>query len=866
MTPSDLPIYLIREKLLSILADHPAVVLSAPTGSGKSTQVPQFLLNAVEGKIIVLQPRRIAARLLAQRVSAELNTPLGDLVGFQTRHESKVSSSTRILFITEGLFLRQLRSDPQLKGVGAVILDEFHERNLASDVSLALVKRLIESGAGAPAGRKPNCTTNVPQSARAPAALSPLKLIVMSATLDVQLISQYLNCPSLETHGRLFPVDISYKAAQSTAGNKSAIGKMDYRNAAPIWNVAADTLSELLQRDPDGDVLIFMPGVYEIRKTLEACGNLPIDVFPLYSELPAHEQDLALNPSKTRKAIASTNVAETSITIPGIRHVIDAGQARVNRFDPKRGVNVLEIEPISKASADQRAGRAGRTAPGTCTRLWTQADHRHRAASADPEIRRLDLAESMLQLMDMGIENPRDFDWLEKPDPVAVDHAFELLEELGAIEKGRLTKVGEMMAELPMHPRLSRMLVEASQLGCPNRAALFAAFISERDILLSGKSCPFAKDLLELSPRSDFMVLERAFEYAKNARFDPQTCLAKGIHALACREVDRVHRQFVGGNPPRDKNPSLENLARCLLVGFADHLSLRKNPEHPSAFVIHGRRGDLDPDSISRHVGLLLPVEISEIGRRGESKTILSLVTEILPQWVEKLFKKQLRTETVCEFNPKTQAVEAQELRLLDDIPIERSLLPDGAVDRAVASSLLAKAIEEKLLKLDSWDESVDQWIARARCVASWFPERGLIQYDPTELGVILEEFCAGAIRAKDIRDKSILGALKDALSWEDRDFIDRMAPDRIALPRGWKMKVEYGANQQPRGRAKIQDFYGLNQTPMVAGGRVKVLLEILAPNMRPIQTTEDLAGFWQRLYPEIKKELSRRYPRHEWR
>ncbi|MFI5380388.1 MAG: ATP-dependent helicase C-terminal domain-containing protein [Tepidisphaerales bacterium] len=309
-------------------------------------------------------------------------------------------------------------------------------------------------------------------------------------------------------------------------------------------------------------------------------------------------------------------------------------------------------------------------------------------------------------------------------------------------------------------------------------------------------------------------------------------------------------------------------LAKCLLVAFPDHLSLRRNGTNMAAAVIHGRRGELDPATAARHVGLVLPVEMSEIGggKNTETRTVLSMVTEISADWIREVHKAHLRRETRLEYNPQTQAVEAADVELLFDLPIEERALPDSAVDRGRAAGILAEQIRRGVLRLEAWDESVEQWIARARCVADWFPERRLVRYDETETGVILEELCAGAIRAKDLRDRSVLAAFKDALSWEDQQFVERMAPDRIQLPRGWRMKVEYTPGQQPRGRAKIQDFYGLSQTPTVAGGRVKVVLELLAPSMRPVQTTEDLAGFWERLYPDLKKELSRRYPRHEWR
>ncbi len=363
--------------------------------------------------------------------------------------------------MTEGLFLRLIQADPSLKGVGAVILDEFHERNLASDVSLALARRLQESS-------RPD-----------------LRLIVMSATLDTKLISEYLGCPILEAHGRTYPIEITYTARQTTAA-RAGTWRHGAGNRTPVWETAADALADVIAATPDGDVLIFMPGAYEIRRTIEQCRRSAfpesVSFFPLYSELPASEQDAALGVCDGRKVIVSTNVAETSITIEGVRHVIDSGLARINRFDPLRGINELMVEPISQASADQRAGRAGRTAPGTCRRLWPDNEHRHRPAHATPEVRRLDLAEVVLHLLSMGIDRPESFEWLEAPDPTALKQAVATLEMLSAIRVDRdrltLTKLGGAMSRLPMHPRLSRMLVEATHRHCLPRAALWAALIS----------------------------------------------------------------------------------------------------------------------------------------------------------------------------------------------------------------------------------------------------------------------------------------------------------------------------------------------------------------------------------------------------
>jgi ATP-dependent helicase HrpB len=843
MPNPDLPIHLIRDEILSTLRSSNRLVLTAPTGSGKTTQVPQFLLKAATSvangapqQIIVLQPRRIAARMVAERVARELGTQVGDVVGYQTRHDSRVGSNTIIRFLTEGLFLRQLQGNPTLRGVSHVLLDEFHERNLATDTAIALVKSLQES-------HRPD-----------------LRMIVMSATLDVRRVSAYLNSPTLETHGRLYPVQTHY---------------LQKRTDADPWDLAADAVAELLDRRESGDVLIFMPGAYEIRRTIERCERHdqpgdPLSIFPLYSELPAREQDAALAPAPNRKIIVSTNVAETSITIEGVRHVIDSGLARVNRFDPRRGINVLMIEPISKASADQRAGRAGRTAPGTCTRLWTENDHRARPAHETPEIQRLDLAEVVLHLKSLGVDDLATFPWLEPPNPLALQQAIDTLEQLGALdERQRLTDLGHQMSRLPMHPRLSRMLIEAAKRNCLDRATLWAAFISERDIILKNASKRFSEDLPP-GPRSDFPVLEKAFDAARAVNFDVARCSAMGLNALAAREVDKTRRLYADavartlpGSSLITHRSSLKPLAESLLTAFPSHLAQRRSDSNLACALAGNRRGQLDPGSVAKHVGLLLPIEIREVGAGTTVKTVLSLVTEIDRQWLDETHADRITHERHTFLNPDTLAVETVDRALFEGLVLGES---PREVDKSRAADILAEEIFKGNLKLERWDEAVDQWIDRTRCVAQWFPERGLIAYDADDRRLILSEFCAGATRFKEVRDKPVLDHVKNALSWEDQRFVEQMAPERLQLPRGWRMKIDYTPGQPPRGRAKIQDLYDLTQTPTVAGGRVRLILEILGPNFRPVQLTDDLANFWTNLYPTLKKELSRKYPRHEWR
>ena len=488
------------------MGDGHRLVLVAPTGSGKTTQVPQMLLDAgLAGakKIVVLQPRRVAARTVAARVAWERKGQLGGEVGYQIRFDDQTGLGTRICFVTEGILLRWLQDDRTLADVGVVLFDEFHERNLLSDVSLALVKQL--------------------QQAQRP----DLKMVVMSATLDAEPVAKYLDdCPILVSAGQSFPVQVNY---------------LDGHDERPLTEQAADAVERIISSSEAGDILVFMPGMGEINGTINAIraarSHERLALIPLHGELPPEEQDLAFSPNPLRKVVVATNVAETSVTIDGIRHVVDSGQARVARYDAERGIGTLFLEPISRASSDQRKGRAGRTAPGTCHRLWTESGQLNRPERNTPEIQRTDLAEVVLLLHSLHIKKAAQFDWLDKPDPQAVERAEKLLHLLGAVDEAteELTPIGRQMLRLPMHPRYSRLLVEASRRGCVRAAALCAALVSGRDLLQrvrrEEKHITEARELFEASQDSDFFTLMRAYQFAKNNHFSPEAGRRYGINA-----------------------------------------------------------------------------------------------------------------------------------------------------------------------------------------------------------------------------------------------------------------------------------------------------------------------------------------------
>ena len=848
MPLAPLPIDDVLNELKNHLRQTGRVVLTAPTGSGKSTRVPPALLELTPApaQVLVLQPRRIAARLLAERVAAERGEPVGASVGYETRHESRVGRDTRLRFLTEGLMLRRLLQDPGLRGVAGVVLDEFHERSLTLDLCLGLIRALLR-------GPRPD-----------------LRLIVMSATLDAQRVATYLDAPAVEALGRSHSVEVSY---------------LPRRVESPPWELAAGALRSLVTHPPGeaawvGDVLIFMPSAYAIRRTIESCGKVLREegadaaLRPLHGSMPAAEQDAAVRPEPQRKVIVSTNVAETSITIPGVRHVIDSGLAQVLRHDGRRGLNALLEEPISQASADQRAGRAGRTAPGTCVRLWPRSEHRSRSAQQDPEVRRVDLAEAALQLAALGVNDPAQFPWLDAPEPQPLAQARATLASLGAVQAdtGAITPLGRRLVRFPLHPRLARFLVAAGDLGLTARACLWAALIAERDILRR-PTHPAWREASHEADAGDLGLLETAWREAHRLAFHEGRCADLGLSASACREVDRAAQQHLrtaqslGCDASRPDAPA-DQLIPCLLAAFPDHVAVRREPESTTnlACAMHGRRAvSLDRDSAARHAPLLLALDVREVaaGRAGV-QTLIGLACPLREEWLEQALPGRVQTLTQPRWNAQALAVESVESRVLDSLTLHEIVRP--AAPGGEASDLLVAKIASGELRLEGWDDAAEQWVRRARFLARLFPERGLITYSDEDLRIILHEIVGDATRFNQVRDRPCLDALRNALSHDDQRFIDQMAPTRLPLPSGKTLRITYRTDDRPLGSAKIQDLYGQEQTPRLAAGRATVVLEILGPNHRPVQVTDDLVSFWANTYPQLKKELKRRYPRHEWR
>jgi len=848
LMPERLPIYEIESDIVSTLRATRRLVLQAPTGSGKSTQVPQMLLKhglLGTGQVVILQPRRLAARLLASRVAHEMGVGLGREVGYQVRFENATSGATRIKFETEGILLRQMIQEPALEGIQALIFDEFHERHLYGDITLARALDIQEQS-------RPD-----------------ILIVVMSATLDAGALEKYLHpCAVLSSEGRTFPVTVEYLPRRSGT------------NAPPVWELAADAFSKHMRTVAAvydrRDVLVFMPGGYEINRTIEAIRHKPESkgylLLPLHGELPPRDQDAAVARYDQPKVVVATNVAETSITIDGVLVVIDSGLARIPRYDPNRGINTLLVERISRSSAAQRAGRAGRTAPGHCIRLWSQAEQEERSAQELPEVKRLDLSEVILTLKAAGVEDLRKFRWLEAPGDTALNHAEELLADLGALANGAITDLGRRMLAFPVHPRYSRMLLAAQEYGCVYRACLVAALTQGRDLLLrnpGGDVTAAREDMFGDKGSSDFWILMRAWDYASKNQFRIEALRKLGIHGVTARQVGPLHEQFLRiardedlDVEPRDVNE--EALQKCILIGFSDRVG-RLDQGTLRCELVHGRRGMLARESVVRGSPLVVAAEIREVGGRpGEVNTIVSLATAIEAAWLQELFPKDMHSEVRVHFDSVTRRVEAAEVMRFRDLVLTARRVEPPPAD--AAARLLAEEVAAGRLQLPNWDHSVEQWIFRLNLLAHSCPDLQLPPIRDEDRRHIIEQLCLGAISYKDVKEREVKPVVKSWLSSAQRELLDKYAPERVTLSNGRTPKVTYEAGGPPYISLRIQELFGVTETPRIAMGRIALGVHILAPSMRPVQVTQDLANFWREHYPRIKSELQRKYPKHEWR
>ncbi len=833
-----LPIDPTLPAIVASLARAPRLVLDAPPGAGKTTRVPRALLDApwLAGEIVVLEPRRLAARLAARRVADELGEAVGRRVGYSVRFEQVGSPETRVRFVTEGVFTRTLLARPRLEGVGAVLLDEFHERHLQTDVALALVTRLQRE------------------------ARPDLRVVVMSATLEVERVAAFLGAPVVRSEGRPFEVEIEHAP------------RPDER---PLASQVASAVRELVRRGLDGHVLAFLPGAAEIRKAHEACRPLAeahdLELCALHGDLPAAEQDRVLAPGPRRKIILSTNVAESSVTVEGVAAVVDSGLARVAAHSPWTGFSALRTAPVSRASADQRAGRAGRTRRGVCLRLYTLGDYQRRPAFDAPELARLDLSEPLLELAAQGVD-AGSLDWLDPPPPAALEAARALLARLGATDAGgAVTPLGRRMARFPLHPRLGRLLCEAESLGVAAEGCAAAAVLGEREIRrrerVSFGGAGGARGRAGERGRSD--VLARLDDLHELEGLEGGALAAAGFDPGAVAALRRAASQLqrLVGRSPRTPAPATpeavdEALLRALLAAFPDRVARRRRPGGREVVLAGGGSATLAEESVVHDAPFLIVADVTEAGGRKGGAPLARLASAIEPDWLLELFPDAVRDERDLSWNTERERVEAVERLVYDGLVLDETAARP-AEGEAAAALLARAALARGLSSLVEPAGAFDHWLERARFCAGLDP--AFADLGDESLARLVIALCAGRASFRELREARLLDELTAALGPAARARLDEWAPERLALPNGRRAPVHYPPGQPPFVESRLQDFFGLRRAPSLAGGRAPLVVHLLAPNGRAVQVTQDLESFWATLYPQVRRELGRRYPRHPW-
>ena len=802
----------------------------------------------------LVQPRRIAARSVAERIAQERGERLGDRIGYAVRFEQRVSAQTDLIVATEGILIRRLQHDPTFQETSIVVLDEFHERSLDGDLLLGMLRRIQGE------------------------LREDLRIVIMSATLDKEWFGRLMpGVPIYEIGAKSFPVRIEYRPAVANQN---------------IVEHASAIAGEVAENRP-GDVLVFLPGAGEINRCCQALRSkrslAGIDIVPLYGSMRMEEQAQAIVEGERRRIIVATNIAETSLTIPGVQTVIDSGLARVLRFHPGIGLDRLVLENISAASATQRAGRAGRVGPGVCIRLWSEISDRARIPFLEPEIRRVDLSGARLQLFAWGEGTSDDFPWLESPRADAWDAAKGLLEVLGAVNDDRITTMGQRMSALPLHPRLARLCLDAIRRGCLPRAALLAAMLSERD--------PFDRRGGRLGgPRGsekgiathtkgvwESDCVERV-HWLEKGRADAETPfgilqggglrtieqVAQQITRQAVQVENEFNEELVTSDGQRrvegsdgdriatnDDATTDDALMRCLLAGFPDRLAKRRSLGKPQGLMVGGKGVRLGPESCVRDPEYFLCVDVE--GSSGDAE--VRQASGVRLEWLQ---GPALSVREEMFFHPTQKQVVGRRRTYWLDLCIAET--PVSIRDEEACAEALLRAVKA------NWDDvfpkdnpQVAQFIARMRCLRSWLPELELPEVDSQFLERVAAGLCRGKRGLNEVREGAWMDWLLGSLSSEQVRAIDKEAPERIQVPSGSSIRIEYSEGKPPVLAVKIQEVFSWKETPKLARGRIPLLLHLLAPNGRPQQITEDLASFWRSGYSEVKKELKRRYPKHSW-
>ncbi len=848
-----LPIDSHLEELTATLMRSSSIVLVAPPGSGKTTRVPPAILEAgllgsEHPALVMLQPRRVAARSVAGRIAEERGWTLGVEVGYQIRREKRLRAGTRLRVLTEGILTRQLLADPFLEGVGAVVLDEFHERSIHTDLALALLREVRTT------------------------VRDDLRIVVMSATLDAEPIANYLdNGPILRVPGRTHPVSISYRPPPEPR--------------TPLPDRVVDALRDHAPQEP-GEILVFLPGVGEITRTAERLSveaeRWDRDVLPLHGQLPASAQDRAIRPGPRRKIVLATNVAETSLTIEGVSLVIDGGLARIASQDPATGLDRLSLSRISRASADQRAGRAGRTGPGRCIRLWDERETAALSPFEPPEIDRVDLTPTALTIAAWAHRDLTSFAWFAPPSVERLEQARRLLERLGALDPktGHVNDLGHALLAFPIHPRLARMLLALVDDDAVDEATWIAAWLSER-----GSSQPNAprRGSGPVTPtRSDLLVLlDRIRSDGSPASVDdPNGPLDRDVRRRIAQTHDDLMRLLESTrkdvDAPQGSNEIAamanveDQLCAAVLLGFPDRVVKRRDHDPERGRMVGGRGIRQHPQSTVRQGSWYVAIDPRETtansppGMTGPSEATVRIASAIEPDWLGILLPDRVTTNDHVQFDPDRERVVGTRRTLYEDLLLRE--VPARSVDPEQARALLAEVVLERW---DDWleaDEAARDLLRRLEVVRTWMPEGDWPVWDDPTRTEIVHEACQGCQGLDEVRRRSLAPLLQARWNYPQQQALDRHAPRTWTIPTGRAVRLQYGAADQPPVlAARVQELFGLAQTPRIAGGRLTVRVHLLAPNNRPVQITDDLENFWKTTYFQVRKDLRGRYPKHAW-
>ncbi len=801
------PIDAVLPGLLARLDAHTRVVLEAPPGAGKTTRVPLALLDAswCTGRVLMLEPRRIAARAAATFMASQRGEAVGDTVGYRIRFESRISASTRVEIVTEGILTRLLQDDPMLDGVSAVVFDEFHERHLASDLGLALCLEVQAS------------------------VRPDLRLVVMSATLDGARLAEYMDASRITSEGRSFPVEVTHLPLEARETPEA-----QFRRA--VRQALAET---------DGDVLAFLPGKAELERSARLLQDVGVPVDILHGELGMEEQARVLRQAGTRRVVLATNVAESSVTLPGVRAVVDSGLAREPRFDPASGMSRLETVAIAESSARQRAGRAGRVAPGRCYRLWPKAEVLRSAVR--PEVACVELSALVLELATWG---SRELRFLDPPPPGALAQAEDLLRGLGALDAdGRTTAHGASLLSLGTHPRLASAirLVPAEWRGL---ACDVAAVLEGRDPLLG-----------DARRDDDLRTRLSALEAHRRGRSD-----GEGVHRGALGAIVQAARQWrtrLKVDARDDRLPDLHAVGNVLALAYPDRIARLDEGQSRRYVLANGRGAQLGPDSTLVGEPWLAVADL----RFDARDSVIQRAAPCDLAFLAQMFADRFTNRQARAVHPDTGALEAWEERRFGEIVLERRARPVPRDDEAAA--LLAAAVVARGLACLPWTDALRGWQARVINLNTWCPELALPDVSDAALATDAEAWltplCHGKLKLAEIRSDELAQALHQRLDYAQRRLLDELAPEALTVPSGMTRALAYAIGEPPVLAVKLQEMFGLADTPRIARGRVPVLLHLLSPRQTPLQVTLDLRGFWERTYPEVKKEMKGRYPKHPW-